>query len=342
MFQRSAHPGLFENACTVTVTANILASARGLHPGAVSGSVPSFRLRDEFRYIRSRKGAVNLHVDLHSHTNASDGSLSPAQLCERAVARGVQLLAITDHDTVAGSHAAHDWLQQHLIVPPLQLLAGVEYSSVWSGVGVHVVGLGIDRDHAATLAACEYFSKARLQRAEMIGARLTKLGMPGACEGALAIAGSAQIGRPHFARYLHSQGFVRSEEEAFDRLLGAGKPGDIKVLWPELAQVVEWITAAGGVAVLAHPCKYRQTATRLRKLVAEFAATGGGALEVVVGRQSSEESHFLAQLCRQHNLLASVGSDYHGPGQRWCELGEIQPLPKGCEPVWQRWLSAAP
>ena len=281
---------------------------------------------------------VVLRVDLHCHTTASDGALSPLSLCQRAAQHGVELLAITDHDSVAGVQAARAALREQPI-PALQLLAGVEYSTVWNHLGVHVVGLGIDDVHAATQAACRFFSEARRERAEMIGVRLAKLGMPGATEGALALAGAAQIGRPHFARYLLQQGYVRSEDEAFDRYLGAGKPGDIKALWPPLAEGVEWIRAAGGVPVLAHPIKYRQTATRLRKLILAFQEAGGAALEVVVGRQSADESRFLAQLCRQYGLQASVGSDFHRPGP-WCELGDIAALPADCEPVWRRWQEA--
>lgn len=277
-----------------------------------------------------------MQVDLHSHTNASDGRLSPVELCERAIQHGVTLLAITDHDTVIGARAATEWLRA--TTAQLHVVPAVEYSSVWSHMGVHLVGLGIDLEHPTTLSASEFFAEARMKRAEMIGARLAKLKMPDAFEGALALAGDAQIGRPHFARYLVAKGHVRSEEDAFDRYLGAGKPGDIKMLWPELGQVVDWIRAAGGVAVLAHPSKYRQTGARLRKLVAEFAACGGGAIEVVVGRQVADESRFLAQLCRQHNLEASVGSDFHAPSN-WCELGEINALPEGCTPVWQRWMN---
>jgi predicted metal-dependent phosphoesterase TrpH len=258
-------------------------------------------------------------------------------LCQRAAEHGVELLAITDHDSVAGVQMARAALQSQPL-PSLQLLAGVEYSTVWNHIGVHVVGLGIDDRHPATITACRFFADARSQRADMIGARLAKLGMPGAAEGARALAGSAQIGRPHFARFLLAQGYVRSEDDAFDRFLGAGKPGDIKALWPPLTDVVGWIREAGGVAVLAHPIKYRQTGARLRRLVADFAACGGEAVEVVVGRQIADESRFIGQLCRQHGLTASVGSDFHGPSP-WTELGVIHDLPPGCVPVWERWMS---
>jgi len=284
-----------------------------------------------------------LRVDLHSHTNASDGTLSPPDLCQYALRCGVELLAITDHDSVAGCRAAQMWLQQECATqnsaPPLRLIPAVEYSTVWNTIGLHVVGLGIAADHPATAEACEFYGDARQRRAEMIGDRLAKLGMPGATAGALALAGSAQVGRPHFARYLVAQRHVRSEEEAFERFLGAGKPGDIKLLWPELSQVIAWIKAAGGIPTLAHPLKYRLTATRLRKLVADFAAAGGGAMEVVVGRQSVQDSQFLAQLAAQHHLSASVGSDFHGVTTYGARLGEISDLPKICDPVWTRWLN---
>lgn len=276
-----------------------------------------------------------MRVDLHCHTTASDGGLDPAALCQRAVAQGVELLAITDHDTVRGYREAAAWLSTQDL--PLQLLPAAEYSCNWRNISVHIVGLGIDVEHPASLAAGLYFDSARRERAALIGAKLAKLGIEGALEGALALAGASQIGRPYFARYLVAQGVVRSEDEAFERYLGAGKVGDVRVLWPELATVVEWITAAGGVAVLAHPAKYRLTATRLRTLVADFAASGGAAIEVVVGRQPSDTTAFMAQLCRQHDLAASVGSDFHKPGHSWSELGKIDDLPKGCEPVWMRW-----
>jgi hypothetical protein len=278
-----------------------------------------------------------LRVDLHSHTNASDGSLSPAELCQRAVAYGVELLAITDHDTVKGYRAAAAWLRQQDL--PLQLLAAAEYSCTWKNIGVHVVGLGIDAEHPATLAAGLYFDNARRERAALIDAKLAKLGIVGSLDGALALAGDSQIGRPYFARFMVEQGYVRSEEEAFDRYLGAGKVGDVRLLWPELAEVVAWIEAAGGVAVLAHPTKYRLTATRLRKLVADFQACGGAAMEVVVGCQPLDITAFMAQLCTQNALAGSVGSDFHKPGLGWCELGKIGDLPKSCEPVWKRWIN---
>ncbi len=280
-----------------------------------------------------------MRVDLHCHTRASDGDLTPAQLCQRALKREVQLLAITDHDTTLGFTEAATWLADQPDGVPLRLLPSVEYSCVWQNLGVHIVGLDIDIEHPASVHAAQFLRAARGQRAALIGERLAKLGMPGATDGAIALAGESQLGRPHFARFLVQAGHVANEDSAFDRYLGAGKVGDVKMHWPQLEEVVAWITAAGGVAVLAHPLKYRQTAARLRRLVEAFRAAGGAAIEVVVGRPSADDLRFMTQLCRQYALEASVGSDFHKPGP-WTELGEITALPAGCQPVWQRWQSS--
>jgi predicted metal-dependent phosphoesterase TrpH len=281
-----------------------------------------------------------LRVDLHCHTRASDGDLTPAQLCERALKRDLQLLAITDHDTMLGWAEASAWLAtQPAASAALRLLPAVEYSCVWQNLGVHVVGLDIDFHHPASVHAAAFLRQARALRAEQIGERLAKLGMPGAWAGASGLGGDSPLGRPHFARFLVQAGHVGNEDSAFDRYLGAGKVGDVKMHWPSLDEVVAWITAAGGVAVLAHPLKYRQTAARLRRLVEAFRSAGGGAIEVVVGRQNADDSRFMAQLCKQYALQASVGSDFHKPGP-WTELGDIAALPAGCEPVWQRWQAA--
>lgn len=274
-------------------------------------------------------------VDLHCHTLASDGNLTPEQLCQRAVELRIDLLAITDHDTAAGYRQARDYLRIQPL--PFQLVPAAEFSSVWRNINVHVIGLGIDVDHPAALEAFAFLRAARLQRAEMIGHNLDKLRMPGTCAGALALAGDSQIGRPHFARFMVEKGYVNSVDAAFNRYLGSGKTGDVKAVWPELEQVITWIRAAGGVAVLAHPLKYKLTATKLRLLIAEFKAAGGEAMEVVTGRQQNDWS-FLAELSRLNGLEASQGSDFHGIGLGWGDLGGIAPMPAGCTPVWRRWL----
>lgn len=275
-----------------------------------------------------------LRVDLHTHSTASDGALAPLVLCERARQRGVELLAITDHDTCAGYRAA----AAGIAATDLRLIPAAELSCQWRNTSVHVVGLNLDPDHPIAQEALSVLQQARVRRAEVIGERLAKLGMPGTHAGAVALAGDSQVGRPHFARYLLERGFVTSENQAFERYLGSGKPGDVKALWPGMAQVVEWIRAAGGTAVLAHPLKYRLTNTRLKVLLGEFTAAGGGGLEVVAGRQLSDATTHLSRLCHQFKLLASVGSDFHQPGQFWADVGDVSPLPSDCEPIWAQWL----
>jgi predicted metal-dependent phosphoesterase TrpH len=258
-------------------------------------------------------------VDLHTHSHASDGALAPAELLKDAVAAGVQCFALTDHDTVAG----YRWLRDASPVLPegFRLLAGVELSCVWSGVTVHVVGLGMDIDDPGFTAGLERLDAARKARAGIIAERLEALGMPGALEGARSVAGASQIGRPHFAEWMLAQGHVTDLKKAFDKYLGNGKTGDVKTCWPALAEVVAWITAAGGTAVLAHPLKYRLTRTKLKRLIVDFIACGGTGFEVYSGRQTREQTQDLCRLARDHGLQVSVGSDFHAALQYSPRLG---------------------
>lgn len=269
--------------------------------------------------------------DLHSHSNASDGSLTPQALVSRARQQGVTQLALTDHDSVDGVLSlASETLD-------IGLIAGVELSCIWGKALVHVVGLRIDPRSDVITRGLQQQQQARLQRAQLIGDKLAKLGFEGASDGARQLAGDGQIGRPHFARFLVEQGHVSSENEAFKKYLGAGKPGDIKLVWPQLATVVAWIVASGGVAVLAHPLHYKMTATRLRALITDFRAAGGLALEVINGRQTPDKTRTLSALAERFGLLASIGSDFHRPGAPWSELGQMGSLPADCRPVWSAW-----
>src|SRR5690625_4401574 len=177
----------------------------------------------------------------------------------------------------------------------------------------------------------------REERAERIAAVLARKGFTGTLAGARALAGREAVGRPHFARYLESTGAVRSVDEAFQKYLGNGKAGDVKQMWPELEEAVAWILAAGGTPVLAHPAKYDLTRTRLRALLDDFIAAGGRAMEVSSGQQPPTLTRDLAALCNERDLWASVGSDFHQPGQSWAMLGRYSPLPDSCEPVWRHW-----
>ncbi len=268
--------------------------------------------------------------DLHSHSDCSDGFLSPEALVSRATERGVTALALTDHDTIAGIPAAHRAAEEQGI----RLIPGIEFSSHWGKGGVHIVGLGIDPASAELNDAIERQQTARAERGRAIGARLAQLGIPDALAGAQRLAGGAQLGRPHFAQYLVDLGKVKNTPAAFKKYLGAGKPADVKFQWPDMASVIGWIHAAGGLAVLAHPRKYPLTRTKMCALIADFAAQGGDALEVISGQQPSGMAEDLARIAEANRLMASCGSDFHRPGEPWQELGNFGKLPPQCRPVW--------
>ena len=273
-------------------------------------------------------------IDFHTHSTASDGALDPLVLVQRAAARGVAAFAITDHDTVAGYRRARTHGVDGDTGPAL--VPGVELSCRWSGTTIHVVGLGIDIDHPALAAGLSRLDRARLERGETIARRLARHGMTGALEGALALAGDSQLGRPHFAAWMVAQGHVESANEAFDRYLGQGKVGDVKAFWPELAEVTGWIVASGGVAVMAHPLKYRYTRSKLKRLLVDFKAAGGQAMELVCGPGHRAEQRLqLERLARELDLYASAGSDFHRDGPYAPELGvELRHL-AGFPGVWE-------
>ena len=268
--------------------------------------------------------------DLHSHTTFSDGVLAPDQLIARALEKGVDALAITDHDTIdayAGIPRVHD---------QLKLIAGIELSTQWGTAGIHVLGLNIDLDSDAIVTAARIQSETRLERARRIAENLEKKGIAGAFEGALKLSAGNYIGRPHFAQHLINIGKVDSMHAAFKKYMGDGKAGDVKKHWAELSQIIQWIRDANGIAVLAHPLKYKLTRTRLKRLLDDFIAAGGQGMEVVSGQQTPQHTSDMAQLCEQKKLLASVGSDFHMPGKPWAELGAFAPLPARVVPVWDR------
>lgn len=270
-----------------------------------------------------------IRADLHCHTRASDGELTPTQLVERARSRGVNLLAITDHDTVAGLEEA-----RAASGGDLTLINGVELSCTWRHYTIHVVGLDMAVDTETFQTALDQQAKSRWERAGKINERLIRVRLPDVLDAAVALADGDVPGRPHFARALVEAGVVKDMGSAFNRYLGAGKTGDVRECWPALETVVGWIKQAGGLAILAHPRKYRMTATRLRSLVDDLLTAGGDGLEVLTGGQSAGDTGFLADLARRKQCLASIGSDFHAPGMAWNELGSVGPLPEHVEPVW--------
>lgn len=274
--------------------------------------------------------------DLHCHTNASDGTLSPEALLQRAIEHDVDVLSITDHDCItAFSQLQTDAAKACL--NNLTLIPGIELSAQWRNTAVHILGFNFRIADPAILEAVTQQQTARRKRAWMIAERLEKRGLNNIKPQVEKLGDDISIGRPHIANILVAEGKVRSVDEAFRKYLGSGKIGDVKNQWATLEQVIEWIRDAGGTAVIAHPNKYRLTRTRLLELVGEFKALGGHGLEVVSGRQENHESKTLATLCEQFGLLSSCGSDFHKPGQPWAELGKHKSLPDNCVPVWNHW-----
>ena len=272
-------------------------------------------------------------VDLHSHSTASDGTLSPSELVMHAWNSGVEVLAITDHDTTEGIDEAR--IESGRI--GLTLIPGVEVSVTWNGQVVHLVGLGVDTGAAPLQEGLAGLRAFREWRAEEIGRRLDKAGIPGAYEGARALSNGRLISRTHFARYLVEKGHAPDVRRVFKRFLTRGNPGHVPGQWATLQEAVSWISSAGGEAVLAHPARYPFTRTKLRRLIGEFKEAGGVGLEVVSGSHSRDENFTMARHARDFEMLGSVGSDYHGPENPWTDIGRLLPLPDGVRPIWDGW-----
>ncbi len=263
-----------------------------------------------------------MKADLHCHSNCSDGELSPLELIERARHLGLQHFAITDHDTVA----AYAQLE-HIETGDLNLHTGIEFSSMWSGRDIHIVGLDIDIEHPALLNAVEAQNQRREKRAQAIANKLEKAGVKNALDCAIEVAGKAQLGRPHFAQVLIAQGKVKNHKQAFDRYLAMGKSCYVASEWPSIEEICRVILTAGGVPILAHPTKYKMTATKLRALVKDFTNAGGKALEFSSGQSNKDSQAFLKSLCLEHKLKASPASDFHSDHQSWAKLGRVGELP---------------
>lgn len=273
-------------------------------------------------------------IDLHSHSQCSDGSLSPAELVALAVRAGVKALALTDHDSVDGIAEA----TAAAAGTGLTLIPGVELSAIWGVHNIHVVGLQLDTEHPALKAGLQRQAGARAERGRQMAAKLEALGLKGAYEGALALASSPDgLSRTHMAQWLHDAGHVSTIQQAFDRYLGPRKPAAVPMPWASLAEVVTWIKAAGGVAVVAHPGRYDMSRTKMRQLLTEFKALGGDGMEVATATEKPDMVAYLGRLSQQLGLLASQGSDYHGKPAPWIALGRFPSLPAACIPIWTAW-----
>lgn len=274
-----------------------------------------------------------MRIDLHSHSTASDGVLTPSELLARAAEKEVDVLALTDHDTVAGLPEAAVAASKHGV----RLINGVEISCTWEALEIHVVGLNIDPTHASLEQLLSEQQAKREARARLMAERLEKAHFVGAYEGVKAIAGEAPITRSHMAKWLMSQGAADSMGKIFKKYLSRGNTGYVPPTWCSVVEAIQTIHAAGGVAVLAHPTRYDLSNKWIRKMLAAFAAAGGDAMEVSMAQQSPQERATLGQWSKDNQLAASVGSDFHYPSQ-WRELGRQLWLPKEATPIWTRFI----
>ena len=278
-----------------------------------------------------------LNIDLHCHSNVSDGVLSPAEVVARAAANGVNVLALTDHDDVAGLAPARAAAAE----TSLTLIPGVEISVSWGRQTVHIVGLRINPESPELAAGLHGIRLGRLERARRMAADLARHGIAGAYEGADSYAANKQmVGRTHFARWLVAQGHAPDMRTTFKRFLTPGNPGYVDHQWTSLENAVGWIRASGGMAVIAHPGRYAFKAHQLHVLLNDFRALGGEGIEVITGSHHPSEYGKFADLARAFSLKASRGADFHAPGEG-VDIGRLPELPHYCQPVWQNWPELA-
>ena len=269
--------------------------------------------------------------DLHCHSSASDGALSPTELVQRAQQPGVTVLALTDHDTTMGLAEAGSCAEKLGI----RFINGIELSTNWQNKSLHILGLNIDPNYLPLATATLQLQKIRQERAKKIAEKLEKKRITGAFEAVQKAAGTGMITRSHFADFLLSQFHVSTQQEAFDRYLGKGKSAYVATEWADMTVAVNWITEAGGIAVLAHPLRYNLSASWMKRLLTAFKKAGGQGMEVITGRTNPDEIKLLTNYARQFELVGSVGSDFHNPSNPWLELGRLAPLPSDVPPVWE-------
>lgn len=273
--------------------------------------------------------------DFHCHSTASDGALAPEQLMARAARNGARYVALTDHDQLAGLSQARQSAEQL----GMRFVEGVEISVSWRGMSVHIVGLNFDVDNVALAQGLAENASGRAKRAVVIAEQLEEVGVQNALARALAEANGRMdlLARTHFARVMVADKKAISVRHVFQNYLVEGKPGFVAHEWAELAQAIEWIHGAGGIAVLAHPGRYPHDADSEMDLIREFVDLGGQAIEVVTGSHSKQQFKHYAQMCDSFNLFASAGSDFHGAGESKMDIGKVPTLPVGLRPVWNLW-----
>lgn len=272
-------------------------------------------------------------VDLHTHTTASDGQLSPAELLKLAAKNHTKLLAITDHDTIAGYLSVRETAAS--LAANCRLISGVEISTTWAGQSIHIVGLNFNPAHLAIKTLLTAQTTARRQRCQIILDRLAKHQMPINWEELQQIAGHDGVGRPHIAQAMINKGYVNDMNKAFKKYLGAGKIGDVKSGWSGLSEVITAINDSGGVAVIAHPNKYKMTRMKLLRFIDEFIEMGGQGLEVISARQTADITEKYIKIANNKGLYASLGSDFHRHTPYTPAVGALPTLPQHCTPIWQ-------
>jgi predicted metal-dependent phosphoesterase TrpH len=276
-----------------------------------------------------------LKVDLHCHSNVSDGVLAPHAVAAYARKGGVDVWALTDHDELKGVKAAREAATNL----GMRFVSGVEISVTWGGETVHVVGLQVNEDEPALVQGLAATRSGRDARGREIAAQLERAGIPGAWEGALKyVANPDLLSRTHFARYLVEIGACSGTSEVFRKYLTEGKPGYVPHRWASLAEAVGWIRQAGGIPVIAHPGRYRFTPVAEGALFDEFKQLGGNSIEVVTGSHTPDQYQTYAELARRYGFLASRGTDFHAPGEARVEFDKLPPLPAGVTPVWHDWF----
>ena len=275
---------------------------------------------------------MTLNADLHCHSTVSDGLLTPAELARRAKANGVELWALTDHDEIGGLAQA----RAEADAIGLGFVTGVEISVSWGeDQTVHIVGLGFDAAHVPLAEGLAQVRSGRDARAQRMAAELDKVGIHGAYEGALKYAGNpALISRSHMARYIVELGHAKDVKSVFDWWLAQGKPGYVAHPWATMDQALAWIIGGGGIAVVAHPGRYRLSKQQLHEMFVAFKELGGRGIEVISGSHGADEMRESARVAREFGFLASRASDFHGPGESWIDLGKLPDLPPDLTPVW--------
>ena len=272
------------------------------------------------------------NFDFHSHSTVSDGLLPPEEVAKRAAANGVDLWALTDHDDLDGLAIAKAAAEE----AGMNFVNGVEISIEWKGVPIHIVGLGFDPAHPTLVNGLNELRTGRLERAKRMGEALAAIGIPGVYEGAVCFATNPNlISRAHFARYMVSIGIARDVSSLFQSYLTPGKPGYVDHRWATLEEAIGWINAAGGVATVAHPGRYKMSGGDMRRFLDDFKDTGGQGIEVTCGSHSPDHVMHFARLARHYAFHASRGSDFHGPQESYVDLGKLPQLPEDLKPVWR-------